>query len=481
MRLVALSLVLAAAALSPTAAQTTPALETAFPGLSFSSPIELTHADGQPGRLFLAEKNGRIRTFENTRSATTATLMLDISALVQDSGEQGLLGLAFHPAYASNGYLYVHYSGRPDGRTVLARYTRSAADSLTADPASARVLLEVAQPFSNHNGGKLAFGPDGYLYLSLGDGGSGGDPGNRAQNTSVLLGKMLRIDVDTTSGQLPYGIPPDNPFAGTTGNEREEIYAYGIRNMFKFGFDRETGVLWGADVGQGQWEEIDWVENGRNYGWRIMEGNHCYNPSSGCNQLGLTLPVFEYNHSGGRCSVTGGTVYRGTQNPELTGEYVYADYCSGTVWALTVDSTTTTPTNRTLVEAGFGVIAFGEDAEGELYVLKQQSGASSVQRFVPTLVAGADAPSETSLALRAVGPQPFSRGTTVEATVPAGAPVRATLHDALGREVAVLFDGTAPPSSLRLAVDGSRLAAGVYLVRVATGAEAAVLRLAHTR
>lgn len=478
---------LALALALPAASQTTSQLETAFPSLSFSEPIELTHANDGSGRLYVAEKAGRIRSFDNVRTTTGITTALDLSTLVLNSGEQGFLGFAFHPNHAANGYLYVHYSGRasgglPAGRTVLARYTRSTTNPATFDPASAQIVLEVPQPFSNHNGGKLAFGPDGYLYLSLGDGGSGGDPGNRAQNRAELLGKLLRFDVDNPAAPLNYGIPPTNPFVGNTLGYRQEIYAYGLRNMFKFSFDRQTGTLWGADVGQGSWEEVDIITNGGNFGWRLMEGAHCFNPSTGCNQTGLTLPVYEYSSQDNtdECSVTGGTVYRGARNPELTGTYVFGDYCSGTVWGLTTDGTAT---SRTLVEAGFGVIAFGEDAAGELYVLKQITGAASIQRFVATVVAGeAGAPAATP-SLRIAGANPFTDRAVVEVTAAAAGPVRVSVTDVLGREVAVLLDGPVAAGERRsLVVDGAGLAPGVYLVRMdaADGARTS-LRLVRAR
>lgn len=472
MRLLLLAALVVAA--SP-AAQIT--LQTAFPTVSFSSPIELVSAPGDSSRIYVAEQGGRIVTLDATDATPAATTFLNVSTRISSGGERGLLGMAFHPEYETNGYVYLHYTGSGDGRTVLARYTRSAANPLTADLASEVVLLTVAQPFSNHNGGKLAFGPDSLLYLSLGDGGSGGDPGNRAQNRTTLLGKILRIDPDTTAGALPYGIPEDNPYAGNTEGFREEIYAYGIRNAWKFGFDRETGVLWAADVGQGNWEEVSHIENGGNYGWRIMEGAHCYSPSSGCDQTGLILPVYEYNHSGGRCSITGGTVYRGTANPALVGDYLYADYCGGVVSALSPDSTGRL-VNRTLVNAGFGVIGFGEDAYGEMYVLMQSSGATSVRRIVQQGVATDGAPDAPRVAVRAAGPQPFTDATAVAVT--ADGPARVTLIDALGRTVAVLHDGPLGATT-RLAVDGRALAPGVYVVRAETAGGSAALRVVRAR
>ena len=459
-------------------AQTTGALEPAFPGLSFVEPIELTHAGDGSGVVYVAEKAGRVRAFANARTTATATTALDITGIVQNSGEQGLLGIAFHPNFAANGYLYVHYSGRTDGRTVVARYTRSATNPAVFDPASAQIVLQVAQPFSNHNGGKLAFGPDGYLYLSLGDGGSGNDPGNRAQNRTVLLGKMLRLDVDAPAAGLNYGIPPSNPYAGNTQGFRQEIYAYGLRNMFKFSFDRTTGRLWGADVGQNNYEEIDLVTNGGNYGWRVTEGFQCNIPSTGCDRTGFTDPIYEYTHAGGNCSITGGPVYRGARNPDLTGRYVFGDYCTGSVWALTYDGTTAT--RATLASVGFGLIAFGEDAAGEVYLLNQ---GGAVQRFVATAVAGeADAP-VAAPALRLATANPFRDRAVVDVAPAAGGRTRVTLADALGREIAVLLDAEVAAGERRsVQVDGAGLAPGVYLVRLAAADGArTTLRLVRAR
>ena len=385
----------------------TRAVEPAFPGLSFASPIELTDAGDGSGAVYVAEKAGRISAIAGDRATATKTTVLDITALVQNSGEQGLLGMAFHPNFETNGYVYVHYSGRPDGRTVLARYTRSATDPAVFDPASAQIVLEVPQPYNNHNGGKLAFGPDGFLYLSLGDGGSGGDPGNRAQNRADLHGKLLRLDVDTPASGLAYGIPPDNPFAGNTSGYREEIYAYGLRNMFRFSFDSATGVLWGADVGQGAIEEVDFITNGGNFGWRLKEGSACFNPSTGCASVpDLIDPIYEYTHADG-CSITGGFVYHGVRNPDLEGQYLFSDYCTADLWALTTGAGT--PTRRTLVSAGSSVIAIGKDAAGEPYFLRETTGPSAIYRFVETRpVAGEAAAPAAAPALRLAGANPFT-------------------------------------------------------------------------
>jgi glucose/arabinose dehydrogenase len=273
--------------------------------------------------------------------------------------------LAFHPNFSTNRKFYVNYTRRVAGQlqTIVAEYQASTANPNQADTSSARILLTINQPFDNHNGGQLAFGPDGFLYIGVGDGGSGGDPNNNGQNKTVLLGKLLRIDVNSTSAGKQYAIPPGNPFASGVGGA-PEIFAYGFRNPWRFSFD--SSRLFVADVGQDAFEEIDLVESGKNYGWRVMEGTHCFNPASNCDQTGLTLPIFDYPHSDGE-SVTGGFVYRGSAIPALVGTYVFADFISGNIWLLNESGSTWT---RTLaIASGRGVSSFGRDDSGEIYVV----------------------------------------------------------------------------------------------------------------
>jgi glucose/arabinose dehydrogenase len=345
-------------------------LQSAFPNLSFSSPVDLQNAGDSTNRIFVVTQSGVIYVFDNTPSIAQnqVKVFLDIQDHVTNGGELGLLGLAFHPNYENNGYFYVNYTAPGPLRSIIARYQVSAGDPNTADKNSELILLQIDQPFSNHNGGQLAFGPDGYLYVSLGDGGSGGDPQNNGQSLSTILGKILRIDVNMSSGGRNYSIPPDNPFFGNTAGFREEIYAYGLRNPWRFSFDFSTGRLWAGDVGQDLWEEIDLIEKGKNYGWRIMEGNHCFNPSTNCNTTGLTLPVWEYGHnSEGGNSVTGGHVYRGMNVPELAGKYVYGDFISGRVWTLSYDGINPA-VNTLLLNSGLAIASFGVDRQKELYI-----------------------------------------------------------------------------------------------------------------
>ncbi|TVM03394.1 MAG: glucose sorbosone dehydrogenase [Candidatus Brocadia sp. WS118] len=342
-------------------------LQEAFPHLSFDSPVDLQHAGDGTNRLFVVSQRGMVSVFENNPLAKSAQTFLDIRDRVIAAGELGLLGLAFHPDYEQNGYFYVNYTAANPLRSIIARYSVSEADPNAADNKSELILFHIRQPFPNHNGGQLAFGPDGYLYIALGDGGSAGDPQNNGQNRSSFLGKILRIDVNATSGETFYGIPPDNPFAGNTKGFKEEIYAYGLRNPWRFSFDFATGWLWAGDVGQNSWEEIDIITKGENYGWRVMEGNHCYNPSP-CNTTGLALPVWEYGHDNpGGCSITGGHVYRGKKLPELAGRYLYGDYCSGRIWALRYDGGNSV-TNTLLLKEDVNISSFGIDEDHEIFI-----------------------------------------------------------------------------------------------------------------
>jgi glucose/arabinose dehydrogenase len=319
----------------------------------------------------VVEQGGTIRILDN--GVALPSPFLDVSSRVACCGEQGLLSVAFPPGFTVKRHFYVNYTRTQDGATVVARYRLSAGDANAADPASEEVVLTIPQPFANHNGGQLAFGPDGYLYIGMGDGGSGGDPLNNAQTPGTLLGKLLRIDVE--SGEVPYGIPPTNPFLGMDGY-RPEIWALGLRNPWRFSFDRGTGDLHIGDVGQGNFEEIDFQPagdpGGRNYGWNIMEGDRCYPPGTvGCNRTGLALPVFVYDHSLG-CSVTGGHVYRGSAFPSLQGVYLFGDYCSGRIWGIRKNGAAWD--NALLADTTSAISSFGEDESGNVYVVNHASG-----------------------------------------------------------------------------------------------------------
>jgi glucose/arabinose dehydrogenase len=326
-----------------------------------TQPVFVTHAGDGSGRLFIVEQAGRIRIFHN--GALLSTAFLDIRPLVTSGGERGLLSVAFHPGYQNNRRFFVNYTAsRPNLKTIIAEYQTSAGNPNLANTAE-RVILEIDQPFDNHNGGQLHFGPDGYLYIGMGDGGSGGDPQNHGQNLNSLLGKLLRIDVDAAQ---PYASPSDNPFVGVDG--RDEVWAYGLRNPWRFSFDRDNGRLFLADVGQNALEEVDLVSRGGNYGWRIMEGTNCYSPSAGCNTAGLILPINDYGRSLG-VSVTGGYVYRGSQFPELRGIYIFGDYGSARIWGLAETTRGTWTRSEFLRPSNFNISSFGEDEAGEIYVV----------------------------------------------------------------------------------------------------------------
>jgi len=337
------------------------------------SPLDLQSVPGDRERVYVVEQGGRIRVIRG--GALQPSPFLDVSDRISSGGERGLLGLAFHPQFATNRRLFVNYTDRR-GDTHIAEFRATDADA--ADASSERLLLFVAQPFANHNGGGLAFGGDGKLYVGLGDGGSGGDPLGNGQRLDTLLGKMLRLDVDAAT---PYSIPADNPFLATVG-ARGEIWAYGLRNPFRFGFDRATGDLYIGDVGQSAREEVDVAlaprPGGENYGWNVMEGTQCYRPPRDCDRSGLTLPVYDYGHDQG-CSITGGVVYRGCRMPELAGSFFFGDYCSGFVRSLRYAN------GRADVHdwspAGIqSVSSFGVDADGEIYVVDY---GGSVYRLEP--------------------------------------------------------------------------------------------------
>lgn len=358
---------------SPTSGSCEPVAGT--PGLTvrrlaagLDAPLDLQAAPGDRTRLFVVEQGGRIVILRD--GVTETRPFLDVSDRISRGGERGLLGLAFHPRFPENGRFFVNYTGF-GGETHIAEF-RVSADPDVADPSSGRDVLVVSQPFANHNGGSLAFGPEGRLYVALGDGGSGGDPLGNGQGLGTLLGKILRLDVDQAS---PYAVPADNPFVGRPG-ARPEIWAYGLRNPWRIAFDPATGVLYIGDVGQRDWEEIDVAQPGRggeNYGWNIMEGGHCFSPGIGCDRTGLTLPVVEYGHEAG-CSVTGGVVYRGCRMPGYHGTYFYGDYCSAFVRSFRLEGGQAVDRRDWTASLSTGLdrlTSFGVDADGEIYLLDQ--------------------------------------------------------------------------------------------------------------
>lgn len=349
--------------------------------------IVLTPAGDGSGRLFAATQRGVIYVFEENAAATKATRFLDISERVdawQKDNEEGLLGLTFHPQFKTNGQFVVYYSSAKEPQTsIISRFQVFKENPNVADPESEEILLKVKQPFPNHNGGTTVFGPDGYLYIGLGDGGARNDPLEAGQDLGTLLGSILRIDVDQASAARKYGIPADNPFVNRPG-ARPEIYAYGFRNVWRLSFDPKTDRLWAADVGQELWEEVNVVEKGGNYGWSQREGTHPFGNSQVVGQDPMIDPVWEYDHQVGK-SVTGGIVYRGSKVPQLDGLYLYADYVSGKIWGLKYNEETgQVEQNVGLMEGGIPVLAFGNDSKGEVYYMVQSlDGAGLIQRFEP--------------------------------------------------------------------------------------------------
>jgi glucose/arabinose dehydrogenase len=347
----------------------------------FTAPLDIQQPDDNTGRLFVVEQNGRIQIIQSN-GTRAATAFLDVTgrAGFTSGGETGLLGLAFHPDYKNNRRFFVNYTRNSGAQlqTVIAEFTASSANSNFADSTTENILFTVDQPFPNHNGGGLVFGKDGFLYIGLGDGGNAGDPLGNGQNTNTLLGKILRIDVDSAHASgLNYAIPPSNPFVGHGG--RGEIWLYGLRNPFRFSFDNVTGDLWIGDVGQASFEEIDRLtsaQGGANLGWNIMEGSHCFMPATGCSMAGLTLPIFDYDHSQGDDTVIGGHVYRGTKAPALAGLYVFGDFISGRMWTLMQNGTTYTRASLLDVAAN-DLASIGQDQLGELYVARYSTGAVS--------------------------------------------------------------------------------------------------------
>lgn len=340
----------------------------------FDQPLYATGAGDGSERLFVVEKPGYVAIVRNGKRESQR--YLDISSKVASrASERGLLSIAFHPDYTNNGQFFVNYTNL-QGHTVIARYRVSSSNPDLADPDSEEIILTIEQPASNHNGGLVMFGPDGYLYIGMGDGGAAGDPWGNAQNRTVLLGKLLRIDVDVdVNNAQPYALPPDNPFIDQP-DMRPEIWAWGMRNPWRFSFDRNTGDVYIGDVGQNTYEEVHYQpanrSGGENYGWNIMEGAACYPEESDCDSSGLTMPIAVYEHRQGDCSITGGYVYRGKAYPHLNGIYFFADYCSGRLWSLHQDAGTWQST--LLLETGMSISSFGEDDAGELYITDLWNG-----------------------------------------------------------------------------------------------------------
>jgi len=434
-------------------------LKTAFPNLSFTRPLELQHAGDGTNRLFVVEQRGIIWVFQNDSNVAQKKIFLDIQDRVNDNGnEQGLLGLAFHPDYENNGYFYVNYTTSNPNRTEISRFSVSSQNPDSADKNSEYEIISYSQPYSNHNGGKVAFGPNGYLYVAVGDGGFGGDPQCNAQNLQTLLGSILRIDVDTTIGNQHYGIPADNPFAGNTQGYREEIYAYGLRNPWRFSFDPVTNWLWAADVGQNIYEEVDVIAKGGNYGWNIFEGFHCYTAAPSCqtqpcDTAGLKIPIWEYSHNLGS-SITGGYVYRGLSVPELGGKYIYGDFGSGRIWSLEYDGVNP-PVNALLMDTNLLISSFGVDQNQELYICAFDG---KIYRFKPTSVTGMRKSSRELPKTFELGknfPNPFNPDTTIPFRVETPGMVEIRIFDVNGDHIKTLMNEKKDYGDYQVVWDGT--------------------------
>lgn len=416
-----------------------------------TSPVEITNANDS--RLFVVQQNGIIKIIQ-PNGTINATNFLNISSKIIFGGERGLLGLAFHPQYSVNGYFFVYYNN-PAGNIIVARYSVSSTDPNVANAGSEKILLNIPKPFSNHNGGSIHFAPDGKLWVITGDGGSGGDPNNNAQNKNSLLGKMLRIDVDATD-PTPYNIPPDNPFAGAGVDGADEIWAYGLRNAWKYSFDLTTGNAMIADVGQENIEEINKMpitQAGINYGWRCYEGNNAYNTAGCPAQSTMTFPIAVYDHSGNKCSITGGYVYRGTQYPALQGKYFFADYCSTQIGILDSNNTIT----WTSAYSGNNFSTFGQDSQKELYVAAVNSGK------IFKITTGTLSTKENDpLGTVKIYPNPASKEIFIDGIK--DKKVTAEIISAEGRKVLETGQITRGKS-----IDISGIAAGVYFINVKSG------------
>lgn len=450
--------------------------EPAFPNLpAFFFPTEMTTAGDNSNRFFVTEQAGRIYLFDINKNVSQRKLFLDITDRVHFSGsfgdENGLLGLTFHPDYTNNGYFYVKYSRLNNNKpeSVVSRFQVSVANPDSAISSSEYILLVQPQPFFNHNGGCIRFGSDGYLYISLGDGGGTADPLNSGQRINTLLGKILRINVDTSSGNLNYGIPASNPFADSTNPEvRKEIYAYGFRNVWKFSFDNWTDSLWAADVGEQRIEEVNVVRKGGNYGWRCYEGTLPFN-TTGCGPVSeYIFPVYEYGHTEGR-SITGGFVYRGTKYNEIFGKYIYGDYISGRTWALEWDGILAV--NEQLTQQSFLISTFGEDENGDLYLMRYSGQFGEIYILEgPVSVTNISNIIPNEFSLHQNYPNPFNPSTRIKFDIPVSVSnVRLSVFNILGQEISVLVNQVINPGSYEYEFDASDLSSGIYYYILQSG------------
>jgi glucose/arabinose dehydrogenase len=448
----------------------------AFPDLNFEFVVDIQSTKEFPDYLFVVEQSGKIQLVNLEQQ--TKEEFLDLSSKLLFGGEQGLLGLAFHPNFPDSNYFYLNYTVGSPRRTLITRVSVSKLNSLEVINGSEIELLSVDQPFSNHNGGQIAFGPDGYLYISCGDGGSGGDPQNNAQNRSNLLGTIARIDVDSQDSGIKYSIPDSNPYKGNTDGFREEIFAYGLRNVWRFSFDSQ-GNIWAGDVGQNALEEIHLIESGKNYGWRIIEGSQCFNPAIGCDKNGLELPIFEYSHaSGAGRSITGGYVYEGNSIEPLKQKYVYGDFVSGNIWSL--QKSDDQVINTLIANTDLSVSTFGIDQNKELYFADYGSGI--IYKFIDNSTSVENNLYDRDYRLEQNYPNPFNPVTSIQYNIPnqlAGRqdsqfstlhsePVTLKIYDITGREVATLVNENQISGNYTIVWDGSEQSSGIYFYKLTT-------------
>lgn len=440
-------------------------LQNVFSSTTFVNPLEAAIPPDGTDRLFIVGQRGVIKVVYPSSPSTAGKTFLDISDKVVPSGlEPGLLGFAFHPNYAVNGYFYVYYN--PVGLTTterIARYQVSPTNPDSAIKSSEFIVMTNTMSSASHYGGKIAFGKDNYLYIAWGMGTGQNDPPNNAQNLTLLLGKILRINVDVPSGGNNYSIPSDNPFVDSTGGQRKEIYAWGFRNPWKFNFD-STGRMWCADVGQGSYEEIDIVEKGKNYGWKIMEGNHCFSPATNCDTNGLVKPIFEYPHSDG-LSINGGYVSYGNSLPNLKGKYIYGDWSSKKIWALTYDGINPT-TTQLLTTAAANIASFGMDKNKNIYVLC--TGDSKVYKLVDNTVSAE--PYETNLPteflLKQNYPNPFNPVTYIQFNLKEKSDIKLEVFNLEGKRVAVILNENKDAGEYGVRFDAVSYPSGIYYYKL---------------
>jgi hypothetical protein len=444
----------------------------AFPFITFSSPVFLTHAYDGTNRIWVVQQGGLIRVFPNDSTTTNVQTFLNVTNKISTGGERGLLGLAFHPNYENNRYFYIYYTRVGDGALIISRFTTMAGNPNKADSLSEFNLLTIPHPtYSNHNGGCLMFGSDGYLYIGPGDGGGGGDPFNNAQNTNVLLGKILRINVDTAYGGNNYGIPPGNPFIG--GGGRQEIFAWGMRNPWRFSQDPVTNTIYCGDVGQDSWEEVDTLWVGKNYGWRCYEGFAPYNTQGCTTMTAYTFPIIVY-HNGPpepECSITGGYVYRGSRVSWLVGRYIYGDYCSRKVWKLRLQGGILSDTGF-IGTAPSSILSFGVDQNNELYLCLTGGIYKLFDSAIGNGEPGISFPTEYSLFQNY--PNPFNPSTTIKFAVPPsegdrGMLVQLKVYDADGQEVSVIANREFSAGTHEVTWDAAAFPSGVYFYQLESG------------